>query len=55
MLIIGHRGNGTNFYNSLLRENSLASMKTAMESKIDMIELDIQVTKDNIVIVFHDF
>lgn len=49
--IIAHRGV---FNNIDIPENSLKAFKKALELNYP-IELDIQLTKDNILIVFHDF
>ena len=49
MIIIGHRG-----VNVKVFENTVESVKKAIEMKLDMIEIDIQMTKDNIIVVCHD-
>jgi len=46
---IGHRG--AKGYEA---ENTLASFRKALELNVDMIELDIHISKDNIPIVIHD-
>ena len=46
--IEGHRGETSKFY-----ENTLSSFKQAIESKLDSIELDIWLTKDNVPIIIH--
>lgn len=48
--IIAHRGI---FNNKEIPENSLKSFKEALDQNIP-IEIDIQATKDNILVVFHD-
>ena len=48
-LIFAHRGFGSE---SL--DNSLSSIKKALESDIDGVEIDAQITKDGEVIIFHD-
>ncbi len=49
MKIIGHRGaRGTEL------ENSLASIRAALDLNIDGIEFDIHHTKDNVFVVMHD-
>ena len=50
MLIIGHRGAP-----SLYRENTLKSFEIAFENNVDGIELDVQFTKDQHLVVYHDF
>lgn len=47
--VIAHRG-----YSSLFPENTLASFAGAMDIGVDYIELDVQLTKDGQVVVFHD-
>ena len=49
MLIIGHRGAP-----SLKHENTLESFNIALQKKVNGIELDVQLTKDNQLVVFHD-
>lgn len=48
--IIAHRGV---FNNTDIPENSIKSFKEAVELNID-VEFDVQITKDNILVVFHD-
>jgi glycerophosphoryl diester phosphodiesterase len=49
MLIIGHRG--AKGYEA---ENTLASFQKALQLGVDMIELDVFLSKDNIPVVIHD-
>jgi glycerophosphoryl diester phosphodiesterase len=49
MKIIGHRG-----AKGLAPENTIAAILKAMEHKADAVELDLRVTKDDIVILHHD-
>ena len=49
MLKIGHRG-----AKGYVAENTLASFQKALELNVDMIELDVHVSKDNIPVVIHD-
>ena len=49
MLIIGHRGAP-----SLAPENTIESFQIALDHNVDGIELDVQLTKDNKLIVMHD-
>ncbi|CAM8898566.1 unnamed protein product [Rhodiola kirilowii] len=59
-LVIGHRGNGMNKVQSsdprmsAIKENSILSFNTASKFPVDFIEFDVQVTKDNIPVIFHD-
>jgi glycerophosphoryl diester phosphodiesterase len=49
-IIIAHRGAST-----LAPENTLEAFSLAIESHADAIELDVQLCKDNHVVVIHDF
>lgn len=49
MKIIGHRG-----ARGLAPENTLVSLKKAIEHKADQIEIDVRVTKDGVPILQHD-
>tara|TARA_B100000424_G_scaffold258070_1_gene239600 strand:+ start:156 stop:797 length:642 start_codon:yes stop_codon:yes gene_type:complete len=49
MFKIAHRG----FVNQC-RENSIQSIKNAIEHGFDMVEIDVQLTKDDIIILYHD-
>lgn len=49
VLVIGHRG-----FSAAAPENTLASFKKAMEVGVDMIELDVHLSKDGQVVVIHD-
>ncbi len=48
-VVIGHRGAAAYF-----PENTISSFEGAIELKADMLELDVQLTKDNIPVLFHD-
>lgn len=52
--IIAHRGGERNFNNSQATENSLGIIKTAEFFGANAVEIDIQLTKDKIPILFHD-
>ncbi|MCB0402444.1 MAG: hypothetical protein KDD41_10200 [Flavobacteriales bacterium] len=49
LVITGHRGAA-----GLAPENTLASIQLALDLGVDRIEIDVQQTKDNVVIVLHD-
>jgi len=49
MKIIGHRG-----AKALAPENTLASIQAALDCGIDEIEIDVRVSRDNIVVLSHD-
>ncbi|KAJ4951362.1 hypothetical protein NE237_028194 [Protea cynaroides] len=59
-LVIGHRGSGMNMLESsdrrmnAIKENSILSFNAAGEFAIDFIEFDVQVTKDDYPVIFHD-
>lgn len=48
-VIVAHRG-----YSSVSPENTLSAFENAIEIGADMIELDVQLTRDGQVVVFHD-
>ncbi|XP_028785234.1 glycerophosphodiester phosphodiesterase GDPD2 [Neltuma alba] len=58
--VIGHRGNGMNALQSsdrrmrAIKENSIVSFNAAAKFSVDFIEFDVQVTKDNCPVIFHD-
>ncbi|XP_008790725.3 glycerophosphodiester phosphodiesterase GDPD1, chloroplastic [Phoenix dactylifera] len=60
LVVVGHRGNGMNVLTSqdrrmtAVKENSLLSFNRASRFPIDFIEFDVQVTKDDAPIIFHD-
>ena len=49
MYEIAHRGDS-----NLYKDNTMEGFKSAIEKKFDIIELDITLTKDNYVIIYHD-
>lgn len=49
MLVIAHRG-----YCSVAPENTMQAFSRALDIGVDMIELDVQMTKDGYIVVFHD-
>ncbi|MCK8816858.1 glycerophosphodiester phosphodiesterase [Natroniella sulfidigena] len=50
MLKIGHRGAA-----GLAPENTEVAFKKAIKANLDMVEIDVQLSKDNQLIVFHDY
>ncbi|XP_029040573.1 glycerophosphocholine phosphodiesterase GPCPD1-like isoform X1 [Osmia bicornis bicornis] len=57
-LDVGHRGLGTSFQTkncANVRENTVASLKTASYHGADMVEFDVQLSKDHIPVIYHDF
>ncbi|KAH6982273.1 Glycerophosphoryl diester phosphodiesterase family-domain-containing protein [Ilyonectria sp. MPI-CAGE-AT-0026] len=53
----GHRGNGQNDSLPFLQvgENTLQSFRTAIDHGANVVEFDVQLTKDNIPVIYHDF
>ncbi|XP_037806147.1 glycerophosphocholine phosphodiesterase GPCPD1-like [Lucilia sericata] len=56
-IFVGHRGCGRSYWfqNNILRENTINSFNLAFAHGADMVEFDVQLTKDMIPIVYHDF
>jgi glycerophosphoryl diester phosphodiesterase len=48
-LVIAHRGNS-----SAVLENSLAAIQSALHIPVDMIEIDVRMSSDNVLYVMHD-
>lgn len=59
-VVMGHRGSGMNVLQSSdnrmksIKENSIRSFNSAAQFPIDFIEFDVQVTKDDCPVIFHD-
>uniref|UniRef100_A0A8H7N2E6 GP-PDE domain-containing protein n=1 Tax=Bionectria ochroleuca TaxID=29856 RepID=A0A8H7N2E6_BIOOC len=53
----GHRGNGQNTRSGSLQigENTIKSFLTAVKLGADVVELDVQLTKDSVPVIYHDF
>ncbi|KZS21732.1 Glycerophosphocholine phosphodiesterase GPCPD1 [Daphnia magna] len=59
-LEVGHRGAGSSFKEALkscssIRENTIASLAHAAKHGADMIEFDVQLSKDMVPVIYHDF
>lgn len=56
-LDVGHRGAGVSFKSedTSIRENTIASLKKAADSGADMVEFDVQLSKDLVPVIYHDF
>lgn len=57
---IGHRGHGTTFSSEGVRisdylENTISSMRAAYDKGIRVVEFDVQLSKDKVPVVYHDF
>jgi glycerophosphoryl diester phosphodiesterase len=50
MLVIGHRGAA-----GLAPENTIEALRAGLEADADMLEFDVRLTKDDILVVHHDF
>ena len=48
-LVFGHRGSPT-----IVTENTLQSFKTALAQEVDGIELDVRMSRDGQIVIFHD-
>ena len=53
-LIIGHRGNSGNPLNTIEIENTIESVDSAWDVGADGIELDVQMTRDGVLVPHHD-
>lgn len=54
---VGHRGAGSSFKTTesdVIRENTIASLKRAAEHGADMVEFDVQLSKDLVPVIYHD-
>ncbi|XP_042456617.1 glycerophosphodiester phosphodiesterase GDPD1, chloroplastic-like isoform X1 [Zingiber officinale] len=60
LVVVGHRGKGMNALASTdprlqeVKENSLRSFNDAARFPVDFVEFDVQVTKDDCPVIFHD-
>ncbi|XP_063838804.1 glycerophosphocholine phosphodiesterase GPCPD1-like isoform X2 [Ostrinia nubilalis] len=57
-LEVGHRGLGASFKTkegNAIRENTIASLKKAAASGADLLEFDVQLSKDLIPVIYHDY
>ncbi|KAI6204440.1 Glycerophosphocholine phosphodiesterase GPCPD1 [Aphelenchoides besseyi] len=53
---VGHRGFGNSYTKfSAVRENTIHSLNHAIKKGADFVEFDVQLTKDKIAVIFHDF
>ncbi|KAK4772704.1 hypothetical protein SAY86_014479 [Trapa natans] len=59
-MVVGHRGHGMNHLQSAdgrmkaFKENTILSFNSAAKHHLDFIEFDVQVTKDDCPVIFHD-
>ncbi|CAI5442386.1 unnamed protein product [Caenorhabditis angaria] len=55
-LEVGHRGAGNSYTKfAMARENTIHSLNTAAKNGADYVEFDVQLTKDKIAVIYHDF
>ncbi|KAK9709569.1 Starch binding domain [Popillia japonica] len=59
-LNVGHRGSGSSFKlelneSSEIRENTIASLKRAVVHGADFVEFDVQLSKDLVPVIYHDY
>ncbi|KAE9550858.1 hypothetical protein FO519_005939 [Halicephalobus sp. NKZ332] len=55
-LEIGHRGSGNSYTKfAAARENTVHSLNRASKNGADFVEFDVQLTKDHVAVIFHDF
>lgn len=59
-LEVGHRGSGNSYtlcptHCATVRENTIASLKLAADHGADYVEFDVQLSKDRIPVLYHDF
>ncbi|KRT79340.1 hypothetical protein AMK59_6947 [Oryctes borbonicus] len=59
-LNVGHRGSGSSFKYQMedsaeIRENTIASLKTAVMHGADYVEFDVQLSKDFVPVIYHDY
>src|SRR2546425_1409628 len=50
MIVIAHRG-----FSSRYPENTLPAIRAAIRLGVDMVEIDVQQTRDGELVVFHDY
>ena len=54
VMVIAHRGGGMEAGRTKFPENSIAAVRHAIEIGAEMIEVDIQKSRDGVFVVFHD-
>lgn len=55
MVVIGHRGSGSNLVSQDYMENSIPGFIKAYENHADGVEFDVQLSKDQEPVIFHSF
>src|SRR5690606_17447879 len=54
VMVVAHRGGGVEAARSIHPENSVAAVRSMIEAGVEMIEIDVQKTRDGVFVVFHD-
>lgn len=54
VMVVAHRGGGMQASKTRFAENSIAAVENAIALGVEMVELDIQKSKDGVYVVFHD-
>lgn len=54
VMVVGHRGGGMDGWKSRFPENSLASVDNVIALGVEMVELDVRMSKDEVLVVMHD-
>ncbi|HTV69399.1 MAG TPA: glycerophosphodiester phosphodiesterase family protein, partial [Rhizobiaceae bacterium] len=54
VMVVAHRGGGLQAGKTLFPENSIAAVVDAVELGAEMVELDVQKSRDGVYVVFHD-
>jgi glycerophosphoryl diester phosphodiesterase len=54
VMVVGHRGGGMDGWKSRYPENSIAAVENAIALGAEMVELDVRLSRDGVLIVFHD-
>ena len=48
-VVLAHRGDSKRF-----PENTMPAFRSALQMKVDVIETDVHITKDGVVVIWHD-
>jgi glycerophosphoryl diester phosphodiesterase len=54
VMVVAHRGGGVEAQRTRYPENSIAAVTASIELGVEMVELDVQLSKDGEFVVFHD-
>lgn len=53
-LVVGHRGSGVNSSDNPFPENTLPAVEAAFEAGADLVEVDVQLDRDGVPVLWHD-